>query len=327
MAHMVPVQFWRWALQRARQRDPGIFFMAEAYDNDPAKLTGGNVLDELLEAGFDAVYDDPAYDILQGLYDAGKWCNDLDPLTFSGERFHRSLRYGENHDEVRLASPKEWGGLGMKVGRPVCAVLFGLGRGPVMLYHGQEIGEPAAGAEGFGGDDARTSIFDYWAMPEFQKWFHGGRCDGGRLSPEQRALRAWYRELLGIISQPAFERGGFHGLNHANRDNPDFGRLPGETASGHWLYAFLRHDRTSVQAFLVVANFHGTETLRGVRVRIPTEAQQWLGRNDAAAWHARNRLGPAWETTAPAAQLAAEGLALPELPPCAALMIELSGGR
>ena len=190
MAHMVPVEFWRWAVRRARQRDAAVFFMAEAYDNDPAKLADGNVLDALLQAGFDAVYDDPSYDVLLGLHDAGKWCNDLDPLTFTGERFHCSLRYGENHDEVRLASPKEWGGLGMKVGRPVCAVLFALGRGPVMVYHGQETGEPAAGVEGFGGDDARTSIFDYWSMPEFQKWFNGGRCDGGRLSEEQRALRA-----------------------------------------------------------------------------------------------------------------------------------------
>ena len=152
-----------------------------------------------------------------GLYDEGKWCNDLDPLTFTGERFHRSLRYGENHDEVRLASPKEWGGLGMKVGRPVCAVLFALGRGPVMVYHGQETGEPAAGVEGFGGDDARTSIFDYWSMPEFQKWVNGGRYDGGRLSDEQRALRAWYRELLHSSREPAFETGEFYGLNHANK--------------------------------------------------------------------------------------------------------------
>jgi hypothetical protein len=131
-----------------------VFFSAEAYDNDPAKLTDGHVLDALLDAGFDAVYDDPSYDVLEGLYDSGKWMNDLDALTLTGKRFHRSLRYGENHDEVRLASPKEWGGLGMKVGRPVCAVLYGMGRGPIMMYHGQEVGEPAAGEEGFGGDDA-----------------------------------------------------------------------------------------------------------------------------------------------------------------------------
>ncbi len=324
MAHMVPLEFWRWAVKRARQRNPQVFFMAEAYDNDPAKLTDGNVLDGLLDCGFDAVYDDPAYDILMGLYDEGKWCNDLDPLTFTGTRFHRSLRYGENHDEVRLASPKEWGGLGMKVGRPACAVLFGMGRGPVMVYHGQETGEPAAGTEGFGGDDARTSIFDYWSMPEFQKWVNGGRYDSGLLSAPQLALRGWYRDLLGTISAPAFEAGEFYGLNHANKDNPDFGRLGGETASGHWLYAFLRHDPASGQAFLVVANFHGTETLRKVRVRIPDDARQWLGKQAAANWSLTNRLGGLWQASVEARLLASEGIPLPDLEPCQALMIEIT---
>jgi glycosidase len=323
MAHMVPVEFWRWALERARQRDAGVFFMAEAYDNDPAKLVEGNVLDALLESGFDAVYDDPAYDLLEGLYDAGKWCNDLDELTATGARFHRSLRYGENHDEVRLASPREWGGLGMNVGRPVCAVLFALGRGPVMVYHGQEVGEPAAGAEGFGGDDARTSIFDYWSMPEFQKWFNHGRCDGGRLANEQRALRGWYRDLLAVLREPAFARGEFYGLNNPNNENPSFGRLPGETASGHWLYAFLRHDETGGQAFLVAANFHGTETLREVRILIPEDAQQWLGRKDRTTWSLTNRLGPAWTHKAARTTLAEAGLPLPDLPPCSAIMVEI----
>ena len=278
MAHMVPMEFWRWAVKRARARHAEVFFSAEAYDNDPAKLTDGHVLDELLAAGFDAVYDDPSYDVLEGIYDAGKWANDLDPLTFTGKRFHHSLRYAENHDEVRLASPKEWGGLGMKVGRPVSAVLFAMGRGPVMVYHGQEVGEPAEGAEGFGGDDARTTIFDYWSMPEFTKWVNGGKYDGGRLSDEQKALREWYGKLIRATQSPAFTAGEFYGLNHANKENPDFGRVGDETISGHWLYAFLRRDPKTGQAFLVVANFHGSETLRGVRVSIPDDARIFMGR-------------------------------------------------
>ena len=61
-----------------------------------------------------------------------------------------------------------------------------------MLYNGQEVGEPAAGAEGFGGDDARTTIFDYWSMPELVKWVNGHRYDGDKLSDEQKALREFY---------------------------------------------------------------------------------------------------------------------------------------
>jgi glycosidase len=322
MAHMVPMEFWRWAVKRARARHADVFFSAEAYDNDPAKLTDGHVLDELLAAGFDAVYDDPSYDVLEGIYDSGKWANDLDPLTFTGKRFHQSLRYAENHDEVRLASPKEWGGLGMNVGRPVSAVLFAMGRGPVMLYHGQEVGEPAAGAEGFGGDDARTTIFDYWSMPEFTKWVNGGKYDGGRLSDEQKALREWYRRLIRATQSPAFTAGEFYGLNHANMENPDFGRVGDETISGHWLYAFLRHDPKSGQSFLVVANFHGSETLHGVRVSIPDDAWNFMGRMGQSSWKFTNRLDSGW--SGQSGQSGKDGLVLPALGPCSAMVLEIT---
>jgi glycosidase len=81
MAHLVPLEFWAWAIRRARKRSATVYFCAEAYDNDPAKLSEGHVLDALLAAGFDAVYDDPIYDLLEGLYEGGKWCNDLDALV------------------------------------------------------------------------------------------------------------------------------------------------------------------------------------------------------------------------------------------------------
>ncbi len=323
MAHMIPMEFWRWSIKRARERKADVFFSAEAYDNDPAKLTDGHVLDELLKAGFDAVYDDPVYDVLEGLYDSGKWANDLDALTFTGERFHCSLRYAENHDEVRLASPKEWGGLGMNVGRPVSAVLFGMGRGPLMLYSGQEVGEPAAGAEGFGGDDARTTIFDYWSMPEFTKWVNGGKFDGGRLSEEQNKLRAWYGKLLRLMKEPAFARGDFYGLNHANNANPHFGRIDGETASGHWLYSYLRRDPASGQAFLLIANFHGTRALEGVKVRLPDDALSWLGKKDAESLKFSERLADEWSAGAALSGLPGEGLAVPSIPPLSARVIQI----
>ncbi len=318
MAHMVPMEFWHWAVKRAQTRQADVFFSAEAYDNDPAKLTDGHVLDALLAAGFDAVYDDPSYDILEGIYDSGKWANDLDPLTFTGPRFHRSLRYAENHDEVRIASPKEWGGHGMKLGQPVSAVLFAMGRGPVMLYSGQEVGEPAAGVEGFGGDDARTSIFDYWSMPEFTKWVNGGKYDGGKLSPEQKSLRDWYGKLIRATQAPAFTAGEFYGLNHANANNSDYGRIGSETASGHWLYSFLRHDVKSGQSFLVVANFHPSETLASVKIQIPDDAWKFMGRDGNTVWNFTNRLESAWSGKSTAGAIAVGDLAA-----CSALVLEI----
>ncbi len=101
IAHMIPMPFWRYALAKARERDFDAYFMAEAYDNDDAKLTCGNVLDALLDAGFDAAYDDPTYDHVKAIYDGPKWANDLDAHISDNPRFHRSLRYGENQDAVR----------------------------------------------------------------------------------------------------------------------------------------------------------------------------------------------------------------------------------
>ena len=302
MAHMVPPESWSWTIAQARRRQPQVFFMGEAYNDDPAKVPGsdpvvsqlnyghGNVLFDLLNAGFDAVYDAPAYRALKRIYDGSGWANDIDREITDDFICHNSVRYAENHDEVRLAAQHEWGGVGMEVGRPVSAILYGMSRGAVMLYNGQETGEPGAGAEGFGGDDARTSIFDYWSMPELVKWVNDHRYDGGRLSPEQRKLRGFYGRLINLVGEPAFRDGKFFPLNPANRDNEQFGRLPGEQASGHWLYAFLRYDPLTSQRFLVVANLHPVETLRDVRIFLPREALHFLELDPKSSVVLRDRL-------------------------------------
>jgi glycosidase len=304
MAHMVPPEFWAWAIGRASARQPEVFFVAEAYDDDPMKVPAGdpllaglndgrgNVMFDLLSAGFGAVYDHPSYRKLKTIYDGPCWANDLDAVFGHDFAFHNSLRYAENHDEVRLAGRDHWGKIGMNVGRPVAAILYGISRGPLLLYSGQEIGEPAHDAEGFGGDDARTTIFDYWSMPELTKWVNGHRYDGAQLSAEQHDLREFYARLLHLVGEPAFSTGEFFGLNAANCDNPHFGRLPGETASGHWLYAFLRHDAGSGQRFFVIANLHRAETMRDVRVRMPAQALEFLALRDEAKGRFRERLYP-----------------------------------
>ena len=120
MAHMVPPEFWKWMIHRAKQRDPNVFFYAEAYNDDPAKVPSQdpvigkdtNVMVALLDAGFHAVYDDPGYDTLEHLYTQGAWANDLqDVETGLGPFFFdNAVRYTENHDEVRLAHPETGAG-------------------------------------------------------------------------------------------------------------------------------------------------------------------------------------------------------------------------
>jgi len=302
MAHMIPPEVFSWTIAQARERRPDVFFMGEAYNDDPAKVPGsdpvvsqlnfgqGNVLFDLLNAGFNAVYDAPVYRALKRIYDGSGWANDIDREIADEFICHNSVRYAENHDEVRLAARREWGGVGMEVGRPVSAILYGMSRGAIMLYNGQEIGEPGEGTEGFGGDDARTSIFDYWSMPEFTKWVHDHKYDGAQLSSAQKQLREFYSCLINLVGEPAFRDGKFFPLNPANRENADYGRLPGESASGHWLYAFLRYDPLTGQRFLVVANLHPMLALNEIKIQFSQNAFGFLDGSPNTQWKTVDRL-------------------------------------
>ena len=336
MSHMEPPEFWNWAIGRARGRNADVFFVGEAYNTDPARVPGSgaesakmnNVMFDLIKAGFDAVYDDPSYKALKSLYDGQGWANDLDGALGTDLIFQNSLRYGENHDEVRLAGKHEWGRIGMLVGRPVSAILFGLSRGPVLLYNGQEVGEPAEGSEGFGGDDGRTSIFDYWSMPEMVKWVNGHKYDGALLSSEQRDLRDFYSRLVNLVGEPAFTSSAFFGLNPANNGNPDFGRLNGESASGHWLYAFLRYDAKTGQRILAVVNLNRSETLRDVKVKLPPDAWKFLDLDPEATTGAlvfTDRLAHHPEPISVSAEEARkDGITIPAIPPLTPFFFQLS---
>ncbi len=337
MAHMVPPEFWKWMIHRARERNSETFFCAEAYNDDPAKVPSrdpalreeDSVMLALLDAGFNAVYDDPGYDTLEHVYHGKAWVNDLEEVqeSLGAFFFDCALRYTENHDEIRLAHPSTWGGQGMEVGRPVTATLFGLSRGAVMVYHGQKVGEPGLGREGFGGDDQRSSIFDYWSLPELNKWWNNGVADGAQLSAEQRELRAWYLRLLDVLQEPAFTVGNSVQLNLANRDNPFYGKVEDVGPSGHWFYSYVRSDPESGSRFLVTSNFHANATLRHVRVRLPDSALNALqfGEADGTWLVLKDRLAPDSAVRAlPLADALREGIYLDSLAPLSAAYWELS---
>jgi glycosidase len=277
MAHLIPIPYWHWQLRRVRQRDAQAFMCAEAYDDDHAKLTDANVVDKLLEAGFDAVYDQPCYRQMQAIVAGSSWANDLIGANAHHARFHRMLRYAENHDEVRMANPDCWSGVGWTVAPAVTAFLGAMGAGPLMLYAGQELGEPAIGAEGFSGDDGRSSIFDYTHLPELLGWTNNHRYDGAALSPRRAARRDWYGRLLRLLGDAAFAEASCYGLNHANLHNPLFGRLGDEPVSGRWLGALLRRNPKGRGGYLVAANFNGHHSLRGIEIHLPGHARDWLG--------------------------------------------------
>jgi glycosidase len=331
MSHMVPPEFWAWAIGRARARQPDVWFMGEAYNNDPAKLPPAdpvaaslnNVMFPLLNAGFNAVYDDPSYKALKAIYDGSRWANDLDAAITSDFIYQNSLRYAENHDEVRLAGKGQWGGIGMEVGRPVAAILYGIGRGPLMLHSGQEVGEPADGVEGFGGDDARSTIFDYWSMPELVKWVNGHEYDGALLSEQQNSLRAYYGRLLKLAGEPGFRFGGFRPLNAANSQSERFGKVEGDPASGHWMYAFLRYDPHSGQRWLVAANLHRSAEFSDVHIHVPADTVGWLDFSSGAALTFTDRLNGDLALAASPADLPAVGLVVPRIRALTAMYLEI----
>lgn len=274
MAHMVPMEFWAWATRRARLRDHQCYFMGEAYDGDPAKLTHGDVLDALLESGFDTVYDGESYELIKEVIEHGRSASDLDGVLWAEHRREKMLRYAENHDEVRVATKHQWNGYGARVGRVATAFLAGVGPSPFMLYNGQEVGETGDGEEGFAKDDGRSSIFDYGHLPALTKWVNNGAYDGAQLSEEQQELRSWYAEWMQLMQEPAFRSKRVYGLNSANSSNEKF-TVAGEAPASK-LYAFLRHDDAADQAFLVVLNLHPSEKASDLEVLIPEHAAEWM---------------------------------------------------
>lgn len=263
-AHWIPRPAWEFLIGRAKARRPCLF-VAEAYED----LAG------LLEAGFDAVYCDPAYDLLKSMYLGRAGLDDLDRMlgAFDDDSRGRYVHYLENHDERRIASPLELGaepdssGFGAaNAAKHLAPILYLMGNGPILFYNGQEVGEKGVGASGFGGGSGRTSIFDYGCMKELVKWVNGGRYDGGRLGEEQRALRSWYADLLALAQAPEVRATRYWGLRYRNAAAP--------------LFPFARFAEEGGSILVVVANFApGRSTT--TNVKLPAELLRAAGLDGA----------------------------------------------
>jgi glycosidase len=262
MIEMVPVAFWAWLIPKLKAAHPNLIFIGEAYQ---VGLYGPYIFD----GKFDYLYDKVGlYDALKKLtrdqHDGTTWdINNVWNNQTRGMDSHM-LRFMENHDEERIANNAFAGNPWMVV--PAMIVTATLNNGPVMLYSGQEVGEPANGVQGFGGDP-RTSIFDYCGIPEHQKWLNNGNCDGGQLSEDQKNLRNFYSKLLNtVLSNEALHSGEFYELMLANEHQPNFDQR---------LYLYLRY--TANQRVLVIANFARYE--RHFTVKLPGDLLQKLNLN------------------------------------------------
>lgn len=241
MVEMVPVEFWAWVNDEVKKSHPDILFIGEAYNKQEYAnfYTTGK---------FDFLYDKVGlYDTLKmlmrnddyagvrGIQDV--WRNEVKGYSA------RMLRFLENHDEQRIAS-KDFAGDPF-VAIPAMVLSATMATGPVMIYSGQEVGEPGIGHEGFGGEDGRTSIFDYWGVPQHQKWMNKGKFDGGLLAENEVRLRAFYKALFNIVkTEQSIQAGGFYDLVATQQVQPNFPNR---------IYAYLRY--THNERLLVIANF------------------------------------------------------------------------
>lgn len=258
MVHMVPVEFWEWAIRSVKEKYPDIKFIAELYDV-------GIYRDYIYRGGFDYLYDKVnLYDRLRGIQCCNVSAAKITECwqTVDGIGNHM-LNFLENHDEQRYAS-KEYAGNANLV-LPSLVVSATISTGPMMVYAGQELGERAEDAEGFSGLDGRTTIFDYWSVPTLRRWYNEGKCNDTLLTTEEAALRALYSKVLHIAKdEKAISEGQFFDVMYVNYSNPSF--------DPHRQYAYLR--KSGNELIVIAVNFGGDTHCE---INIPPHAFDIMG--------------------------------------------------
>lgn len=253
MVEMIPTPFWAWVISDIRRDFPQSLFIGEAYHI-------GNY-DGLLGAGFDKLYDKAnCYNRLEGLL-KGETSHDVVHSVFeSGRRYEgKMLRFWENHDEIRVAS--EHFASDAPLGMVMTALVHLTGKDHLMIYNGQELGEEARGASGYSGDDGKTSIFDYVAVPSIQSLV-SLNFQIGQLEVSHFVLLSAYQSMLAFAqTNELIAAGGYYGLNWAQRPKSDLERL--------YLFTCLRHLNGKV--FLLAFNLQSDHLIK-TDITIPNHA-------------------------------------------------------
>jgi glycosidase len=259
MAHMVPVEFWEWAITEVKRAYPDVIFIAELYD--PALYR-----DYIFRGRFDYLYDKVGlYDTLRAVVEGKAPAAAITGCWQQLEGIQgRMLNFLENHDEQRIASDY-FAGCGERA-IPALLVSATMNVNPFLLYAGEELGEPGMDAEGFSGKDGRTSIFDYWSVDTLARRNDGGLWDEALLTDAERELLNRHRRILTLCNKErAISEGGFFDLMYVNQHSAGF------DPQRH--YAYLRHWGDDL--VLVAVNFG--EHAAVANIVIPSHAFEWFG--------------------------------------------------
>ena len=254
MAEMVPVEFWHYAIAHVKQKYPELKFIAEVYNPNEYR-------NYIHIGGFDYLYDKVGlYDTLRSVVRQENSATTITHCWQSTDDIQdHMLHFLENHDEQRIASPFFAGNAEKAL--PALVISATLDKAPLMIYAGQEIGEKGLGNEGFSGNDGRTTIFDYWGVPSYQKLSRGVKY----LTRPEKILYSFYKAVVKAInSSEAIREGKKFDLMYVNGSSEHFD--PNRT------FALLRS--TGKQTALIVANFADID--KELDINIPTEAFTYL---------------------------------------------------
>lgn len=257
MAEMVPVEFWSYMNSHIKVKNPDAFLLAEVYNPQLYR-------DYIHKGKMDFLYDKvEMYDSLKHIMQGHGWTDHI-PVVKKGtaDIAHHLLHFLENHDEQRIASP-DFAGDAQR-GKPAMVVSATMTTAPLMIYFGQEVGEPAQENAGFG-SPTRTSIFDYIGVPHHQRWVNGKKFDGGQLSEDERALRDFYKRLLNFTINSIALMGEYRDIHFYNKENSE--------GYDHRVLSYVRWSNS--ERLIVVSNFEAHDS-RVFQLKIPSElVEEW----------------------------------------------------
>ena len=208
MAEMVPVEFWQWVIGKIKAKYPSVLFIAEIYN--PYRYN-----DYVNIGGFDYLYDKVGlYNTIREVVCGRRPASDITYCWQSaGNLQSNMLGFIENHDEQRVAS-EFYAGNPLKGRAPMITTAL-MNVNPVMIYAGQEYGEPGMDCEGFSSRDGRTTIYDYWSPALMRKVLF----EPESLTPVEVSLHDFYGKLLNIAKkEKAVSEGLFFDLTYCNFD-------------------------------------------------------------------------------------------------------------
>lgn len=280
MVELVPQQFFKWLIEKAKSEYKSLIFIAEVYKKE---LYG----EYIREIGFDYLYDKSGlYDTLRSIVDKSVNDNGM-PVElwqstsgitrnwqFLSDLQPYMLNFLENHDEQRFAS--EFFG---KEARNTLAPLFVslyMNTAPFMIYFGEEVGENGMYEEGFSGQDGRTTIFDWWSLGSIRrlrKVIESGEYESlnvkrlvkAGMKEEEASIFVRFAQAIRFAStDEAITKGTTYDLCYCNASSDGFNK------DRH--YIFLRDYEE--HTLLVAANFSNSEA--NIKVSIPQHAFEWM---------------------------------------------------